>query len=165
MTRHDAASLLARAVRSRLWAVLTLAAASAIARQAEAGRELVKFPDRYADGVHYTTVTRGNIREEIFITRSAIDAVKNGQPMPSGTVITMEDYRGGELLRYIVMEKRAGWGAEYPEDLRNGEWEFQAFNADKTVNENENVTRCFSCHKSQAAQDFVFTLGHIKNTK
>ena len=31
----------------------------------------------------------------------------------------------------------------------------QAFNADRSVNESENVGRCFSCHKSQAAQDFV----------
>ncbi len=58
---------------------------------------------------------------EIFTTLAAIDAVKNGQPMPSGTVITMEDHRDGKLFRYIVMEKRAGWGAEYPPDLRRGE--------------------------------------------
>ena len=132
-------------------------AAAAVAAPADAGRELVKFPDRYADGVHYATVNRGGIREEIFATSAAIEAAKNGQPLPSGTVITMEDYR------YIVLEKRTGWGAEYPPDQRNGEWEFQAFNADKTVNEGENVARCFSCHKSQAAQDFVFTLDRMKN--
>jgi len=27
------------------------------------------------------------------------------------------------------MEKRAGWGADYPPAKRNGEWEFQAFDA------------------------------------
>jgi hypothetical protein len=79
-------------------------------------------------------------------------------------VIT-EDYRDGKLYRYIVLEKRAGWGAEYPPDQRNGKWEFQAFNADETVNEGENVARCFSCHKSQAAQDFVYTLDRMKNAK
>jgi hypothetical protein len=36
------------------------------------------------------------------------------QPMPSGTVITMEDYRDGKLFRYVVMEKSAGWGPDYP---------------------------------------------------
>ena len=69
----------------------------------------------------------------------------------------MEDYRDGKLFRYIVMEKRGGWGAEYPSEIRNGEWEFQAFNADKSINESENGTRCFSCHKAQAQNDFVFT--------
>ncbi|GLR92117.1 cytochrome P460 family protein [Bradyrhizobium iriomotense] len=146
----------------KLIVVLGFAAAAAVASQARASRDLVKFPQRYAsDDAHYATVTRGGIREEIFATRAAIEAARKGQPLPSGTVITMEDYRDGKLFRYIVLEKRAGWGAEYPPEQRNGEWEFQAFNADKTVNETENVGRCFSCHKSQSAQDFVFTLDRM----
>jgi hypothetical protein len=149
----------------KLAIVLGFAAAAVMASQVRAARDLVKFPNGYDGGVHYTTVTRGNIRVEIFATPAAIEAAKKGQPLPSGTVITMEDYRDGELLRYIIMEKRAGWGAEYPPELRNGEWEFQAFNADKTVNETENVARCFSCHKSQSAQDFVFTAGRMKDAR
>ena len=105
---------------------------------------------------------RGNIREELFTSRAAIDAVKKGQPLPSGTVITMEDYRDGKLFRYIVMEKRSGWGAEYPPERRNGEWEFQAFNANKSVNGSENLDRCFACHKGQTQNDFVFTLDRMK---
>jgi hypothetical protein len=142
---------------------LALTAAVTVTGQAKAGRERVKFPEDYAKGVHYATVKRGNIREEIFTRREAIAAAKNGQPIPSGTVITLVDYRDGALFRYVVMEKRTGWGAEYPPDKRNGEWEFQAFNADKSVNHNENVDRCFSCHKSQERQDFVFTLDRMKN--
>jgi hypothetical protein len=76
-----------------------------------AGGELVVFPELYKEGVHYATVKRGNITEELFISRAAIDAAKKGQPLPSGTVITMEDHRDGKLFRYIVMEKRSGWGA------------------------------------------------------
>jgi 4-oxalocrotonate tautomerase family enzyme len=120
-----------------LGAALAIAVVGGVAWQAQAGRELVKFPENYASGVHYDTVNRGNIREEIFATRPAIEAVKNGRPIPSGSVITMEDYRDGKLFRYIVMEKRTGWGAEYPENLRNGEWEYQSFNPDRTVNEGE----------------------------
>jgi len=75
-----------------------------------AADDLVRFPETYRDGVHYATVTRGNIREELFVSREAIDAVKRGQPIPSGTIITMEDHRDGALFRYVVMEKRAGWG-------------------------------------------------------
>ena len=80
-------------------AAITLAALSTLAWQAIAGDELVKFPETYAEGVHYATVTRGNIREELFTSRAAIIAVKSGQPIPSGTVITMEDYRDGKLFR------------------------------------------------------------------
>lgn len=130
--------------------------------QAVALGETVKFPDNFESGVHYATVERGNIREEIFTSRDAIEAAKRGEPLPSGTVITMIDYRDGKLYRYVVMEKRSGWGEKYPESKRNGEWEYQAFNADRTINKNENLDRCFSCHKPQAANDFVWTLGRMK---
>ena len=59
---------------------------------------------------------------------------------PSGTVITTVIYKakldgdgnpvkdaGGryiksDLAAYAVMEKRTGWGTEYPPEKRNGEW-------------------------------------------
>jgi hypothetical protein len=112
--------------------------------------------------VHYATVNRGNIREELFTSREAINAVKNGKAIPGGTVITLVDYRDEKLFRYVVTEKRTGWGADYPPEKRNGEWEYQAFSADKSVNANEDLDRCFSCHKSKAANDFVFTLNQMK---
>lgn len=134
-----------------------------VAWQAWAAGDVVVFPEGYRQGIHYGTVKRGNITEELFASpAAAIAAAKKGEDLPSGTVITMEDYRDGKLFRYVVMEKRTGWGAGHPADKRNGEWEFQAFNADKTVNRNENLDRCFACHKGQAAQDFVFTLDRMK---
>ncbi len=144
---------------------LALAVAAALAGQARAGGELVKFPENYAEGVLYATVNRGNIREEIFTSRATIDAVKRGQPIPSGTVITLVDYGDGKLFRYLAMEKRTGWGGEYRPDKRNGEWEYQAFNADKSVNHNENLDRCFACHKSRAQQDFVWTFDQMKSVR
>lgn len=144
---------------------MVFAITTTLAGQAIAGGELVKFPENYAEGVHYATVNRGNIREELFTNREAIEAVKSGKPIPSGTVITLVDYRGGALYRYVVMEKRAGWGAEYPPDVRNGEWEYQAFNADTSVNTSENLSRCFSCHKSQEKDDFVYTVNQMKSVK
>lgn len=145
--------------------VLGFAVVASIVSKAKAGGELVSFTENFAEGVLYATVTRGNIREEIFTSRQTIDAVKRGEPIPSGTVITLVDYRDGKLFRFVVMEKRTGWGAQYPSEKRNGEWEFQAFNADTSVNRNENLDRCFACHKSQESQDFVFTLGQMKNAK
>lgn len=138
-------------------------------------KEVVKFPENFAQGVLYATVKRGDIVEEIFTSRTTIDAVKRGQPMPTGTVITLVEYaankdaRGsvskGELRRYVVMEKRTGWGSQYSPDKRTGEWEFQAFKADKSVNLNENLDRCFSCHKPRETQDFVFTFDQMQSAK
>ena len=81
---------------------VALAVAATLAGQVRAGGELVKFPKDYAESVLYATVERDKIKEEIFISRAAIDAVKNGQPIPSGTVITLVDYRDGKLFRYVV---------------------------------------------------------------
>lgn len=136
-----------------------------MAAQVWASGDVVKFPPDFAEGVRYAIVYRGDIRQDIFTSRAAIAAVRNGQSIPSGTVITLVDYRDGKLFRYVVMEKRTGWGAEYPPEKRNGEWEYQAFNADKSVNDRENLNRCFSCHKSAENKDFVYTLDRMKSLK
>ena len=49
-----------------------------------AGGELVTFPEAFAEGVRYATVERGNLKEEIFASRAALEAVKNGQPIRAG---------------------------------------------------------------------------------
>jgi hypothetical protein len=64
-----------------------------------------------------------------------------------------------------VMEKRTGWGAEYADDMRNGEWEYQAFTAAKTVNDKANLKGCFTCHKPYDKQDFVFSFDKMKTAK
>lgn len=131
--------------------------------QTNSKMDLVQFPTDYARGVHYTTVHRGNIREELFANREAIEAAKKGQSFPSGTVITMEDHRDGKLYRYIVMEKRTGWGKLSPENLRAGDWLFREFRPDKTLNAAEDGGRCMACHRSEAGNDFVFTVEKMKS--
>lgn len=143
-------------------AVLATLPALALLYPGVGAADLVRFPSDYKAGVHYATVERGNIREELYVDRAAVDAAQAGRPLPSGTVITMEDYRDGKLFRYIVMEKLTGWGQQRSPELRNGEWEFGAFNADRSPNRSENLDRCFACHRSQGKQDFVFTLDRIK---
>jgi len=68
-----------------------------------------------------------------------------------------------KLVGYTVMEKRKGWGAEYPENIRNGEWEYQAFRADKSVNTTAKLEGCFNCHKPLGDKvDFVFSYDRMK---
>lgn len=141
-----------------------LMALTAVANDAwSRGNTRVAFPEGYQRGVHYATVERGNIREEIFTSREAIDAAKKNQPLPSGTVITMEDYRDGRLFRYVVMEKRQGWGEKHDPQVRNGDWEFQSFAPDRSVNRSENVARCMGCHQPQGKNDFVFTFDQMRS--
>ncbi len=141
---------------------LTAGAAVGMAVWASEISSPVQFPENYKQGVHYATVERGNVREEIYTSREAIEAASKNQPLPDGTVIFMEDYRDGKLLRYIAMEKRAGYGDAQPEDVRTGDWAFQSFGPDRRINRSENLARCMACHKPQARNDFVFTYARMQ---
>jgi hypothetical protein len=67
----------------------------------------------------------------------------------------------GSLVGVFVMEKRTGWGAEYPDSLRNGEWEYARFGADGQ-RQNVDTKPCFECHKPESAKDYVFTHGNLR---
>ncbi|MCW2308906.1 cytochrome P460 family protein [Rhodobium gokarnense] len=113
----------------------------------------VALPDGYRDAVHYTTFVRGGITEEIYTSQEAVDAARAGAPFPDGTVITMDDFRGGKLTRILVMEKRAEWA----DRSASGSWMYREFAPDGTPNAAEDGKRCESCHASEAANDYVFT--------
>ena len=122
----------------------------------EYDRELVKFPENYKEGVLYTTVNRGNMRGEIYTSREVIEAVQDGQPIPSGAVITYEIYNDEELSEIFVMEKRTGWGDQNPPDTpRNGDWLYQEFNGDRSLDYEEDIGRCFSCHANQERDEYM----------
>ncbi|MGO8047051.1 cytochrome P460 family protein [Rhizobium johnstonii] len=112
--------------------------------------------------VHYTTVTRGEVTEHIMTTREAIEAVKAGKPIPDGTHFALVDYRDGEVYRYFIMEKGPGWGADYDENRRTGDWHFQWYKPDGTINTAENTARCQSCHSSRADREFLYTFNDIR---
>ena len=84
--------------------------------------------------IHYTTVTRGEVTEHLMTTREAIEAVQKGQPIPAGTQVALVDYRDGKVFRYFIMEKGQNWGADYDERRRTGDWQFQWFKPDGTIN-------------------------------
>jgi plastocyanin len=165
-------------------AVSVVAALGALALQVRAGGEKIVFPEAFEKGVLYATRDRHDVKRfhEIYTSKAVVDAVRKGQPIPSGTVLTMVQYSAkvdekglpvkgpdgrfvkGALFAYGVMEKRAGWGTEYPDDLRNGEWEYQAFTPEKKVNEKANLKACFQCHKPHEKQDFVMSLSSLSGT-
>ena len=148
------------------------------------GPNAIKFPEKYVDGVLYATVDRHDIKQyrELWSTRAAVEAVKAGKPIPHGTVLTLVQYKAkvddkgvpvrdakgrfqkGDLVAYTVMQKDAGFGAAYPADIRNGDWEYQVFGADKQVNAKANLKGCFQCHKPHAGQDFVISLARLTGT-
>lgn len=159
----------------------------ALAASATVGNpELIKFPEGFEKGVLYSTLDRHDTKQyrELYSTPEAVKAVREGRPIPSGTVLTlvqygakkdekgnvMKDAKGrfvkGDLIGYTVMEKRKGWGAAYPAEFRNGEWEYAAFTKDKQPNAKANagIQGCFNCHKPHEGQDFVISLASLSGT-
>jgi hypothetical protein len=150
---------------------------------AGAGGDKVAFPDNFAAGVLYATVDRPDIKQfrELYAPQAALDAAKAGKPLPEGTVLTLIQYAAeldadgnprkdangrfikGNVVAYVAMEKRPGWGAEYPDNLRNGEWEYQAFTKDKAVNDKANLAACFTCHKPLGDKvDYVYSYDRMQ---
>ena len=159
--------------------LLAAAAAWLIGSAAVAGPESVEFPAKYQDSfTHYTTVNRADDRKQVvkmFANDVALASAKDGAPLDSGAVVVMEVYKAkvdaddnpvvgsdgffepGEMVAVTVMETREGWGADYPEAWRNGEWEFAAFKPDDHALLERDYQPCFECHKPLHESDYLFS--------
>jgi hypothetical protein len=164
----------------RLKLALSPAVLIIVAAPAAAGPEKVAFP-AYQTHVLYSVLDQPDIKElrEAYVNLEALKAIKPGQPLPSGTVLSLPTFKAllddkgelvkdpngrlvrGRLDRVVVMEKRTGWGVEYPADLRNGEWEYARFRGDGSRDPRADIKGCFECHKPESHRDFVFTLADL----
>ena len=157
--------------------VLSLAIVMAAATTV-AGPGKIEFPAGYKKNhVLYTTVDRPDNKtvRDLYANSQAAAAARQSKPLPSGSVLTMEVYKAkldgngnpaknasGRFIKdkfaaIVVMEKRSGWGAEYPAEVRNGEWEYAKFTPAGARAKSSDTSKCFACHKSQSNQDFVFS--------
>ena len=148
------------------------------------GPDNVVLPPGYKTQVYYATVDRTDTKQvrEIYASPETAKLARAGKPLPYGSVLTMELYAAktdakgelakdasgrlvkGELSTIFVMEKRAGWGAGYPDDLRNGEWGYARFASDGQRVPNVDTKPWLQCHKPLGKQDFVFSLPRLSNT-
>ncbi|NNE85750.1 MAG: cytochrome P460 family protein [Alphaproteobacteria bacterium] len=162
----------------------TAIATTLLVSSTSAGPELVAFPHGYQTHfVRYTTVDKPERKPPIvrfmYVNPEALAAAKAGGDSPQGTVLVMEDHKAQldaegkpvtdargrfvpttELTNVFVMEKQPGWGAEYSEEQRNGEWEYAWYqpNGERKVGDFVKFEGCFACHKDNVAdQDYNFT--------
>jgi len=166
--------------RTTRFALPVLALALAAALPAAAGPDKVAYPSD--KGMLYGTVDRADNKQvrELYAPKAAIEAAKAGKPLPDGTALTMLVFKAkvddkGEPVKdasgrfqkadpvaHMVMQKNKGWGAEYAADMRNGEWEYRAFQPDGKPNEKADVKPCFTCHLPKAKDEFTFSIDRMK---
>jgi cytochrome c553 len=119
------------------------------------------FPNGYT--LYQTATTNGAVAER-YANAAAVAAARAGRPLPEGSVIVVVNRpaAGAPPTGYAAMETRAGWGAAIPTLLRNGDWDFAVFDAQRVRNDRLNQAQCLACHRPQAANSHVFTLGELR---
>jgi cytochrome c553 len=137
------------------------AAAAAVAARHPQMTFPADFPAAFTK--YYTQEDAATKSESHFYANAiALQAARAGKPLPNGSIIVVEGKTNGATAYYSGMELRAGWGKDVPELLRNGDWGYALFNAQKVRGEKNNYAMCLACHKSVAGDSFVFTLSKLK---
>jgi hypothetical protein len=142
----------------------------------------VEFPSDYANAfTNYLSLDRVQNPDQIirlFANETAVAAGKRGEDLPNGSVLVGEIYAArkdgdgnvmtsslgrrtrDKLVAIAVMEKQAGWGAQFPKELRNGDWDFAIFSPDgKPLDKDLNA--CRSCHAPLQETQHIFSLQHL----
>jgi hypothetical protein len=150
---------------------------------ASAGPDKVQIPMTYASSYvkigAWDRYDNKTIRT-VYMNPEAWAAAKPDQPLPDGTTLILEarsaklgadgqpilDANGrfvasDQIVFIGTQQKRKGWGTEYPESIRNGEWEYAAFQKDGSLNTGVNLQPCMTCHKPRAADDFTMVAARI----
>jgi cytochrome c553 len=115
-----------------------------------------------------------------YINDVGFQAVKAGKPVPDGSIIIVANYSAklgadkkpiadkdgswqtDQIQGYEGMEARAGWGKDVPELIRNVNWNYAVFGADKTPKTEVNQAICLACHVPAASTSYVFSIKRIQ---
>ncbi|MGB5132605.1 MAG: cytochrome P460 family protein, partial [Steroidobacteraceae bacterium] len=143
----------------------------------------VSFPADYRTRfTRYLTMNFPDDKQVRFFYASpvAVKAAGAGEPLPDGSMILVEVFdarldanqdpvKGSDgffapdkLVGYAAMEKKAGWGAQIPEMLRNDDWNYAPFTVDKTQRSGFNQAVCLACHKPLPKDNHLFTMKQLR---
>lgn len=166
---------------AQFWSALPAASAATATAAPTPIRPRMEFPAAFPKGfsVYQTVAENGQVAKR-YANAAALGAARDGQALPVGAVIVVATHAAqldaaqrpllgsdgqpvaGQILSYAAMEARAGWGAEIPELLRNGDWGYALFTAERVRRDGANQAPCLACHKPISADSHVFTLQALK---
>jgi cytochrome c553 len=105
---------------------------------------------------------------------AAFAAAGAGKRLPDGSAIYIVNYSAkldalgkpvhgddGKLIAdqvqsYVGMASGKDWGKDIPEMLRNENWNYAVFAADRRLRANANQAECLACHKPKQGTDYLF---------
>ena len=159
-------------------------AAVLVTSAALADKDRIAFPADYETKMqNYVSLDRTQNADQVirlFAPKEALDAAKSGTELPYGTVLVAEIYKAkknkdGEVIKsslgrrirdkfaaIAVMQKEKWWGGQYPEALRNGDWDFAIFNPKGERLVDKDLNSCRGCHAPLKDTQHLFSLEHMK---
>ena len=145
----------------------------------------VAFPENYQQTfVKYHTISFPGTKQVryYYANPAALQAAREGKSLPDGSYLFAEVYsakldanknpiKGADgffepdkLVGYTAMQRDAGWGADFPAELRNEEWNYAAFALDKKARA-VNQAECLACHKPLDRESYTFTVKELAAAK
>lgn len=102
----------------------------------------------------------------MYISPAAIEAVRNGQAMPSGTRIIMDTTMSGSgqpAGTIFNREKRDGCGSSALSPAeRNSTWRYPAHSREGLTLQAQDAQYCHACHVAAGGPDYVFTFPQLQ---
>ena len=142
----------------------------------------VSFPEDYKTSfTKYTTINFAD-RKQVryyYANAAALQAAKAGKPLPDGSVLFVEVYStkldadnkplmgsdgilvADKIMAYTAMARHAGWGKDFPDMLRNEDWNYAIFTPQKQHRPGVNQAECLACHKPLEKVSYTFTLKQL----
>jgi cytochrome c553 len=142
----------------------------------------VRFPENYkASFTKYHTINFPATRQVryYYANAAALQAAKADKPLPDGSVLFAEVFSAkldadkkpvtgsdgffvaDQLVGYTAMARDAGWGKDFPDLLRNEDWNYAVFTPAKQHRPGVNQAECLACHKPLDKVSYTFTLTQL----
>jgi cytochrome c553 len=145
-------------------------------------RSRVAFPEGYQQKfVRYHTINFPAAKQVryYYANPAALQAAREGKPLPDGSYLFAEVYtakldeaknpvkdgdgffQADKLVAYTAMQREAECGNDFPEALRNENWNYAVFTADRKQRPGVNQAECLGCHKPLDKVSYTFTLKEL----
>lgn len=143
---------------------------------------VLEFPADYKTGFDKYLISDRLYQDDqvisLYANETARKAALEGAPLPDGSVLVGEIYKvkldedgeviesalgrriPSELSAIVVMERRAEWAEQYPDDLKVGGWEFEVFSP-AGENLGKDTTSCRECHQPLANTEYLWSFEHL----